>query len=80
VQGAGCRNCRNTGFRGRIGAYELLSVSEHIREMVMQRINAPSIAARATADGDLFLLKDDGFAKARAGLTTLGEVVRAMKG
>ncbi len=79
VQGSGCRNCRNTGFRGRIGAYELLRVSDHIREMVMQRINAPTIASRATADGDLFLLKDDGFAKARAGLTTLGEVVRAMK-
>jgi type II secretory ATPase GspE/PulE/Tfp pilus assembly ATPase PilB-like protein len=79
VQGAGCRNCRNTGFRGRIGAYELLRISDHVREMVMQRVNAPSIVFRAIKDGDLYLLKDDGFAKARAGLTTLGEVVRAMK-
>jgi type II secretory ATPase GspE/PulE/Tfp pilus assembly ATPase PilB-like protein len=78
AKGTGCRHCRNTGFRGRVGVYELLRVSEHAREMVMQRANAHVIAKRAQSDGDLLLLKEDGFAKARAGVTTLSEVMRAL--
>jgi general secretion pathway protein E/type IV pilus assembly protein PilB len=79
VKGEGCRECRNTGFRGRIGIYELLSISDHIREMIMDRVNAPVIASTAHKDGDLLRLIDDGLAKARAGLTGVEEVVRALK-
>jgi type II secretory ATPase GspE/PulE/Tfp pilus assembly ATPase PilB-like protein len=77
-RGAGCRACRSTGFRGRIGIYELLKLSEPVREQVMARENAVRIAARAYADGDLARLIDDGYAKARAGVTTIEEVVRAV--
>jgi len=76
--GAGCRECRDSGFRGRVGVYEMLTLSDATREMVMQRANARTIAARAFDDGDLIRLRDDGFAKVRAGLTTLGEIARAM--
>ncbi|GAB4386564.1 MAG: ATPase, T2SS/T4P/T4SS family [Phycisphaerales bacterium] len=78
LRGAGCRACRNTGFRGRVGVYELLRLTPHTREMIMERRNAPVIAAKAIEDGDLRLLKDDGYEKFRRGLTTLSEVARAL--
>lgn len=78
VRGEGCRACRGTGYRGRVGVYELLRMNPIIREMVMQRINAPQIAAAAIESGDLFTLKQDGYDKARAGVTTIAEVMRAL--
>ncbi len=78
-RGGGCRECRHTGYRGRVGIYELLHVSEHTRELVMNRANARQIAQAAHAAGELDLLRDAGFAKARAGVTTIAEVLRATK-
>jgi len=78
VKGAGCKACRNTGFRGRVGVYELLRMTEEAREMIMERKNAPRIAAAVLASGDLCTLAEDGFAKARAGVTTIGEVMSAI--
>jgi general secretion pathway protein E/type IV pilus assembly protein PilB len=78
VRGKGCRACRNTGYRGRVGIYELLRMSEHLREMVMERQNASKISALALKEGDLLTLHQDGFAKARAGVTTVEEVMRAL--
>ena len=78
VRGTGCRACRNTGYRGRIGVYELLRLSAHTRDMIMQRRNGPDIAQQALTDGDLTKLIDDGFTKVRAGQTTLSEVARAL--
>ena len=74
----GCRECRQTGFKGRVGVYELMRMSEPIREMVMDRINAPIIAERAHKDGDLLRLRDDGYAKVRDGTTTIKELHRAL--
>lgn len=80
VSGTGCRECRNTGFRGRIGIYELLDVTEPVREQIMSRVSAPVIADTALTRGDLMQMRADGFEKARAGVTTLAEVLRAIKG
>jgi general secretion pathway protein E/type IV pilus assembly protein PilB len=74
----GCRNCRNTGYRGRLGVYELLRVNDAIRQMVMDRVNSPQIAAKAKQDGNLTTLLEDGYTKARAGVTTLAEVAMAI--
>jgi general secretion pathway protein E/type IV pilus assembly protein PilB len=79
TRGAGCRQCRETGYRGRIGIYELLPVTDRVRELVMQRVNAPSIAADDGVRSDFFRLRDDGFAKVRAGITTIQDVMRALK-
>src|ERR1051325_6806805 len=76
----GCRNCRNTGYRGRLGVYELLKINDALREMVMDRINAPQLAARARQDGNLTTLLEDGDAQAGAGVTTLAEVALAVTG
>ena len=76
-RGAGCRECRSTGYRGRVGIYELMTVSERTRELIMQRANAGQIAASALEAGDLTLLLDAGFCKVRSGATTVAEVLRA---
>jgi type II secretory ATPase GspE/PulE/Tfp pilus assembly ATPase PilB-like protein len=78
-RGAGCRECRQTGFRGRIGIYELLMMSAHSRELVMTRANTGRIAQAARDAGELSLLRESGFAKVRAGITTITEVIRATK-
>jgi len=74
---AGCRECRGTGFRGRVGIFELFTVSNDIREMIMAHENAARITERADRDGLLIRLVEDGLAKARAGLTTVREVMHA---
>jgi type II secretory ATPase GspE/PulE/Tfp pilus assembly ATPase PilB-like protein len=79
MRGKGCRACRNTGYRGRVGMYELLSLTDRTREMIMERASAPAIAAQALSEHSLRLLSEDGFVKVRAGLTTLSEVVAATK-
>ncbi|VAX42834.1 General secretion pathway protein E, partial [hydrothermal vent metagenome] len=78
TRGTGCRACRETGYRGRLGLYELLSMNDELRAMIMDRVNAPRIAAAALQSGDLKTLKRDGYAKALAGQTTITEVMRAI--
>ncbi len=78
-RGTGCRECRNTGFKGRLGIYELLTMTEPIRELVVERANTGRIEAAALASGDLKLLRLAGFEKVRNGDTTIAEVLRATK-
>lgn len=78
MRGRGCRECRQTGYRGRLGIYELLKLSDATRELIMTRANGPQIAAAAWRENNLATLRQDGYAKARAGATTLEEVLRAI--
>ncbi len=75
---SGCRACRGTGYRGRVGIYELLSMSDDLRELIMHRRNAHELATKADATGTLLRLRDDAFAKARAGLTSLEEAMMSL--
>ncbi len=77
MRGAGCRECRDTGYRGRIGIYELMTMAEPVREGVMERVSSQALARAASQNGALLRLVDDGYAKARAGVTTVQEVMRA---
>jgi general secretion pathway protein E/type IV pilus assembly protein PilB len=79
ARGTGCRECRNSGFRGRIGIFELLKMSVRSREMVMDRANATQIAAEAVKAGELMMLRQAGFAKVTSGQTTVEEALRATK-
>ena len=79
VHGVGCRQCLQTGYLGRIGIYELLRVSEDTREAVMTHANAGTIAQGARKRGELTMLWEDGFAKAKAGKTTVAEVMRVTR-
>lgn len=76
--GAGCRHCRQTGYRGRIGVYELLSLDDRLRELIMHRASSTLIASDAASRGRLSSLLEDGYTKVRSGATTIAEVLRAI--
>jgi type II secretion system protein E len=74
-RGAGCENCRQQGYQGRKGIYELLLVSENIRPLIMNRSSSTAIAQRAM-DAGMRTLRTDGWNKVKAGETTIEEVLR----
>jgi general secretion pathway protein E len=74
-RGKGCTDCRGTGYRGRVGIYELFVVSEEARRLILQKAPTGTIRRHATERGMVTLL-DDGWAKARAGVTTVDEIRR----
>jgi type II secretion system protein E len=73
--GTGCEECRQQGYQGRKGIYELLLVSEAIRPLIMNRANATAIAQRAMEAG-MRTLRTDGWNKVKNGETTIEEVLR----
>jgi type IV pilus assembly protein PilB len=73
----GCPRCRHTGYRGRIGLYEVMTMSDEIRALVVARAPAGEIARIAVAQG-MRRLRDDGLEKVRAGDTSLAEVARVV--
>ena len=73
VEGAGCLECSGTGFRGRSAISELLDLSDHIREMIIDRRPTSEIKRAAGEEGMTFL-RDSALAKVRAGVTTLKEI------
>jgi type II secretory ATPase GspE/PulE/Tfp pilus assembly ATPase PilB-like protein len=74
-QGTGCDKCFDTGYRGRIGIYELMSINEEIRELIYRRESAGKIKKKALQFG-MKTLRMDGARKAIAGTTTVAEVLR----
>jgi general secretion pathway protein E len=74
-RGAGCDQCLRTGYRGRLGIFELLLVDDAIRPLINRRASASEIREAGTRNG-LTLLRADGAAKALAGFTTVEEVLR----
>ncbi|HOU21183.1 MAG TPA: GspE/PulE family protein [Kiritimatiellia bacterium] len=72
---AGCEECRGTGYIGRTGIYEILVVTDAIRQMVVDRQSAADIKQYALANG-MHTLRMDGWRKVLAGVTTLEEVIR----
>jgi type II secretory ATPase GspE/PulE/Tfp pilus assembly ATPase PilB-like protein len=73
--GVGCEQCRQFGYQGRKGIYELLLVTEALRPLIMNRAPATTIAARAMEAG-MRTLRTDGWNKVKAGETTIEEVLR----
>jgi len=71
----GCQRCGNSGYKGRIGLYEVLTVSEEIRKLALARAPAPEITEVAVRQG-MRLLRDDGLEKVRLGMTSIAEVTR----
>jgi type IV pilus assembly protein PilB len=74
----GCPACSNTGYRGRIGLYEVMQMSEEIERLTVERASADAIRNVAVQQG-MMTLRDDGLEKARMGITTLDEVARVVK-
>lgn len=74
----GCEACRGTGYRGRMGIYELLVASPEVRNLANQRAASTEIK-RAAMQAGMKTLRDDGWDKAIRGLTTVDEVLRVTK-
>jgi len=77
-KGVGCPACANTGFRGRIGLYEVMQMTEEVERLTVERASADAIKAVAVQQG-MMTLRDDGLEKVRMGLTSLEEVARVVK-
>jgi general secretion pathway protein E len=74
----GCRACEGVGYRGRFGIYEVLVVSDRIREMISARAPVADIQAQAIAEG-MTSLFEDGLRKVSQGATSMAEVLRATR-
>ena len=77
ARGAGCRACRGTGFRGRVGVFEMVRVNPPLRDAIAAREPRSSLRAHASRGG-LMALRADAWQKILAGVTTVDEVVRVI--
>mgnify|MGYP001614206330 CR=1 FL=1 len=77
-QGIGCKICHFTSYSGRIGVFEVLGITEAIRDLVARRSNADIILQKAREEGMTTML-DDGFEKVLKGITTIEEILRVTK-
>ncbi|MDP2627102.1 MAG: ATPase, T2SS/T4P/T4SS family, partial [Candidatus Rokubacteria bacterium] len=77
-RGRGCDACRGTGYRGRTAMYELLRVTEEVRSLILRKVPAGALRRHAVEAG-MTTLAEDGWTKARAGITTVEEVVRVSR-
>lgn len=78
-EAVGCRECRNVGYRGRVGIYELLVTTNDLRQMAHDRASTWEIK-KAAIEGGMKTLRDDGWLKVIAGVTSVDEVQRMTKG
>jgi type II secretory ATPase GspE/PulE/Tfp pilus assembly ATPase PilB-like protein len=77
-KGKGCDDCRGTGYKGRQGVFELLVVDDEMREMILRREAANRLKKYAIEHG-MKTLRDDGWDRVRAGVTSAEEVLRITK-
>ena len=75
--GTGCNLCANTGFRGRTGIFEFLTMSESIRKIMRSNAGSGDIKAQAITEG-MITMKRDGMKKVKDGVTTISEVIRSV--
>jgi type IV pilus assembly protein PilB len=71
----GCRRCGGSGYRGRIGLYEVMTMSPELRRLALERRSADEIAEVAIREG-MRRLSEDGLEKVRLGITSIAEVAR----
>ncbi len=74
-KGEGCDACRKTGYKGRVGIYELFIITEEVRSLILRRASTGEIR-RLAVEGGMISLREDAWAKARAGFTTVDEILR----
>jgi len=74
-EGRGCKECSHTGFRGRVGIYELMLMNEEIRRLTISNCDAGQLR-KASVQAGMTTLRQDGFEKVRQGQSTIAEVMR----
>ncbi len=75
--GTGCPNCRGTGYKGRIGLFELMTMNQELRELVVKRASADQVKEAAIANG-MTTMAEDALEKAKAGITDIDEILRVV--
>jgi type IV pilus assembly protein PilB len=76
-KGLGCERCRQTGYKGRLGCYELMRVNEELAELIVRRSPLSELKEAARANG-MATLQEDGFRKCKDGFTNVEEVMRVV--
>ena len=74
-EGKGCVDCNNTGYRGRLGVYEVMPVTPKVRDLILDRAPTNQIKKAAVAEG-MLTLRADGLVKLKNGVTTAEEVLK----
>ena len=77
-RGAGCKQCSSSGYKGRIGIYEALEVTDELSEMILRKASPLELKKQAEKQGMLTIV-EDGFIKAKNGITTIEEIMRVTK-
>ena len=73
--GVGCDKCRRTGYKGRLGIYELMEINDQLRDLISRSPNLNDLR-RAARETGMRCLREDGLQKVAAGMTTLEELAR----
>ena len=76
-RGKGCEFCKGTGYKGRVGIYELMVVNDEVRDLCLQRASSHRIKEAAIRNG-MITLKSDAVEKVMLGITTLEETLRVI--
>jgi len=74
---SGCAKCSGTGYKGRVGLYEVMPMSDEIQRLTVKEASATAIMAQAIEEG-LLTMRDDGFQKVKMGVTSIEEVMRVV--
>lgn len=77
-RGAGCGVCNNSGYKGRLGIFEIMPISKSIQELILQKEGVSKIFAQSQKEG-MITMKQDGYIKVLKGATTIEEVMRVTK-
>jgi type IV pilus assembly protein PilB len=75
MKGTGCDRCNNTGYKGRVGLYEVLEVTEELRELILVGASGLELRRKAIDEG-MITLRRSGLRKVMGGMTSIEEVVR----
>lgn len=78
TKGKGCKNCGNSGYKGRVGLFEVLDINNEVKSLILERVQASKISEQGIKDGMVTMIQD-GILKAIDGLTSMEEVWRVTK-
>ena len=75
MKGAGCDKCNTTGYKGRVGLYEVMAIGDELKELILVGASGMELRRKAVEEG-MLTLRMSGLRKVKEGLTSLEEVVR----
>ena len=75
MRGTGCETCNNTGYKGRVGLYEVMEITDALRELILAGASALDIRKQGIEEG-MITLRNSGLLKVEEGVTTIEEVTR----